>query len=126
MRLYQGLCTDLLTFALQLQKTLARRPLMKVALPFITSNEVPYLQMRLVGSHSKSEVEGKDKKGLRSRGFTKKIFLYCCNTCMSSSRAFQEPFCPPPSRYLYFTRFFLNTDFKNSSFPHFYLYTFVF
>ena len=43
-----GLCTDLLEFALQLRKTSASRPSMKVVLPVIPSNEVPYLKMRSV------------------------------------------------------------------------------
>jgi hypothetical protein len=53
MRWYQGMCTDLLTFTLQLRetpKTSARRSLMKAVQPVIASNGIPYLQMRLLGS----------------------------------------------------------------------------
>ena len=55
---YRGLCKDLLAFALQLRKTSARRPSMKA----VWAVEVPYLQIRSVGSHSTPgrEKEGKD------------------------------------------------------------------
>ena len=62
-----GLCTDLLAFALQprktQKKTSARRPSNEDAvLPVITSNGVPLLQIRSVGSYSTlgREKEGKD------------------------------------------------------------------
>ena len=61
MRWYRGLCTDLMAFTLQLRKTSVRRLLMKAVRSVISSNGVPYLQMRSVGLHSTlgSEKEGK-------------------------------------------------------------------
>ena len=60
-----GLCTDLLEFALQPMKTSARRSSDDGAVrPLIASNGVPFLQMRLVGSHSTS---GREKEGSKER-----------------------------------------------------------
>ena len=42
----------------------ARRPSMKAVRPVIASNRVPYLQIRLVGSHSTS---GNQKEGKKER-----------------------------------------------------------
>ena len=67
MRWYLGVCTDLLTFTLQLrktQKTSARRQSDEGTMrPFIASNGIPYLQMRSAGSHCTlgREKEGKGK-----------------------------------------------------------------
>ena len=48
------------------QKTSARRPSNEGAVrPVITSNEVPFLQMRSVGSHSTS---GREKEGIKGVG----------------------------------------------------------
>ena len=60
-----GLCTDLLAFSLQPRKTSARRPSDEGAVrPVIASNEVPFFQMRSVGSHSTS---GREKEGIKER-----------------------------------------------------------
>ena len=51
----------------EIQKTSARRPSDEAAVrPVIASNEVPFLQMRSVGSHISSgrEKEGKDGTGI--------------------------------------------------------------
>jgi hypothetical protein len=59
-----GLYTDPLAFALRLRKTRktsARKPSDERAVrPVITSNGVPFLQMRSIGSHSTS---GREKEG---------------------------------------------------------------
>jgi hypothetical protein len=63
MRGCRGLCTDLLAFTLQLNKsreTSARRLLVKAMRSIIASNGVPYLQLRSVGSHDTS---GKEDEG---------------------------------------------------------------
>ena len=69
-----GVCTDLLAFALQPRKTSARRQADERAVrPAISSNGVPFLQMRMrsVGLHSTSGGEkermGSDKITPRTR-----------------------------------------------------------
>ena len=62
---------DLLAFALWLRKTSARRRSDEGAVrPVIASNKDPFLQMRSVGSHSKS---GREKEG-KKEGEGKDIF----------------------------------------------------
>jgi hypothetical protein len=58
-----GLCTNLLAFTLLLSTTpenVIRKPSMKAVQPVIASNRVPYLQMRLVGSHG---ISGREQVG---------------------------------------------------------------
>ena len=56
------LCRDLLAFTSQLRKISTRRPSMKSVRLVIASNGVPYILMRSVGSHSRSEREKEGKK----------------------------------------------------------------
>jgi hypothetical protein len=58
-----GLKKNLLTFALRLRKTSARRPSDKGSvLPVIASNRIPYLQMRSTAPLSTSGREKEEKK----------------------------------------------------------------
>ena len=56
---------------------------MKAVRPVITSNGVPYLQMRLVGLHSMSEREKEGKKE-RPRGFCVLLVIFVFYTIYSS------------------------------------------
>ena len=62
------MCTDLLAFALQLRKpqdiSVRKTSDEGAVRPVIVSNEVPFLQMRPVGSHSTSE---REKEGNKER-----------------------------------------------------------
>ena len=63
MKLSRGLCTDLLAFASRLRKSLARTPSARAVRPVIASNEVPSIQIKSVGSYSKSGREKESKRG---------------------------------------------------------------
>jgi len=68
-RLYRGLCTDLLAFALQLRKTSSRRPSMKTVRPVKWGPLPPHEICRI----AQNVRNGKGRNGWKKKKFKKKM-----------------------------------------------------